>query len=132
MLFMVLLVAPCAGPVAPEAGRITGVISFYDEPEVVEVPASAPAGEPFEVVVVTYGGGCVTRNGTEVDVSGLVVDVRPYDMDSGAEVCTDELRIFEHRAAVIVHEIGTAEVRFHGLRWPEQQPRVIIRVIDVQ
>jgi hypothetical protein len=132
MLSIVLLAAPCTGPVAPVAERVPGVISFYGESELAEVPESAVAGEPFEVMVVTFGGGCITQDGTEVDVSGLEVDVRPYDLESGGEVCTAELRLFEHRATVTVAVPGTAEVRFHGVRRPEDEPYVITREIEVR
>lgn len=35
-----------------------------------------------------------------MQVEDLVVNVRPYDVHSGANVCTDELRLFDHRTTL--------------------------------
>ncbi len=96
--------------------RVFGTVEFYDQPVKVVVPSSAQPGQPFAVTVVTYGGGCIEKGGTKVEVEGLRAEVRPYDYDITPVngVCTDELRIHEHTATLSFEEMGTAEVVFFG------------------
>lgn len=126
------LLAGCDMLVEPEEGVRTGVISFYDDPAVAIVPETVDAGVPFDVSIRTYGNGCMRQGETAVQTGGAVVDVRPRDIHSGANVCTDILNIFEHVAQVVLAEPGTAVVRFHGLQLPEDVPLTIERTVVVR
>lgn len=76
-----------------------GVIAFFEEPMVVTAPETAQAGVPFQVSVRTYGSGCHSRGETVVEVAGVHVDVRPYDILSGRHTCNSILRMFDHAAS---------------------------------
>src|SRR5690606_24072034 len=74
---------------------------------------------PDEKVLLRYGH-------TEVGYpSSRVVDVRPYDIDTLDEVCTDELSLLDHTAEVTVDSPGAWVIRFHG-RWVPPDTVVVI------
>lgn len=127
-----VLAGGCAGMLESKEDRRLGVIAFYDEPVTVQAPDTVEAGAAFEVTVRTYGDGCVTRGETIVEQDGLIVIVRPYDVHSGASVCTQELRMFDHRASVSVDEPGTAEIRVRGRKLPADSAVVVTRSVVVE
>lgn len=129
---LALTVSACSGVVDPIGGKRLGVIAFHGDPVVVEVPDTVEAGVPFEVSVRTYGGGCISKNGTDLRVDGLTADVRPYDNHSGHQICTDELRVFVHRATLAFGAAGRAEVRFHGTEKPSGSAIVVARTVIVE
>lgn len=118
------------GPDFPQ--RVPGVISFYDQEVVVEVPDVVTAGEDFQVRIRTYGGGCITQGSVETSVVGMRADVAPYDIESGADVCTEELRMFDHVATLNFEQAGPAVVVFTGQRRPENQTVTLSRSIEVE
>lgn len=110
-------VADGSGP----SERVFGTIEFYGDPVRVGVPSTAEPGQPFVVTVITYGGGCIQKGETKVEVEALRAEVRPYDYDilptlSANETCTADLRYYEHTATLRFEETGTAEVVFSGRR----------------
>lgn len=115
-----------------EEGPRPGVIAFYDDPVMVQAPDTVEAGTTFGVTVRTYGDGCVTRGEIRVEQDGPIAIVRPYDVHSGASVCTQELRMFDHRATISVDEPGTAEIRVHGRELPADSAMVITRSVVVE
>ena len=126
------LLTACGAPTNPSATERPGVIEFYSDPVQIEVPESVAAGEPFEVSVRTYGGGCILQDRTDVEGSGMVADVRPYDRHVSAPICTTELRLFNHTATVTFPERGTGRIRVHGMRAPADVPLVVERRVEVR
>ena len=98
--------------------RVFGTIEYYGEPAQVEVPDLVEQGQPFTVTVMTYGGGCIEKGETKVEVEALRAEVRPYDYDTSPlnGICNDELRVHKHTATLSFGEAGTAEVVFYGLK----------------
>lgn len=99
--------------------RVFGTIEFYSDPVRVVVPSSVQQGQPFVVTVVTYGGGCIEKGETDVEVEALQAEIRPYDYDISPALptnggCTDELNLYEHTATLSFEETGTADIIFHG------------------
>lgn len=130
---LIVAVSSCGGgPAGPGDGRLLGVIAFHGHPVVVEVPDTVDAGEPFEVSVRTYGGGCLTKGDTEVEIRGRRVDVVPYDVHSGENICTDNLAVFDHRVTVTIAEPGPAEVRIRGNEMPADKEVVVTREVVVE
>lgn len=129
---MMLFLVGCSGLVGPDERRQVGVIDFYDQPSVVEVPDTVRAGEDFQVSVRTYGGGCLSQDTTEVAVSGRLAQVVPYDLHSGEGACPDVLRTFDHEAVVRFEEAGEAEVRIIGRREPESAMIAVVRSVVVE
>jgi hypothetical protein len=119
---VVVLLCACNGFLGWSGeGQRLGIISFYNDPIVIEVPDTVASGLMFQVRVRTYGGGCITQGHTDVRVDGLRVTVTPYDIHSGGNVCTTELRLFQHEAAVRFDRVGTATVAVRGMRRPDDQ-----------
>ena len=98
-----------------------GTLEYYGGPFQASVPATATAGEPFDVTVVTYGAGCIEKGETTVQVDGLQTAIRPYDVDTqpASGDCPAILRAHEHNASVTFAEAGEAKVVFYGLREDE-------------
>jgi hypothetical protein len=117
-----------------DSERALGYLEFHGTPVEVTVPATAHAGEPFTVHVVTWGGGCTAKSDTDVSVSGRTADVRPYDVtvSDPAVVCPEILRSLPHDVTVRFDTPGTATVRVHGRRAPGSATVVLTRTVDVQ
>ena len=134
-LLCAALLATAACPTSPGVDVVRpATLEFHEDPVVVEVPATATAGVPFPVTVHSYGGGCVRQGDTRVQVRGAVADVTPRVVEHRGQnvVCTRELRIYLHEAAVRFDAPGTATVRVHGLRHPAAEPITVTRTVRVQ
>ncbi len=126
------LLTACDSTLGSDEEARIGVIAFHGDPVVITVPDTVQAGVSFEVSVLTYGGGCHSKGGTTIQIVGLSVDVTPYDIHSGAEVCTDILNMFDHRATLTLRESGVAEVRFHGKQMPGDSLITVVREVVVE
>ena len=84
--------------------------------QMISAPTQARVNVPFSVTVRTLGSSSCTRvESTEVTVSGLDVDITPYDEYARkAPACTDDLHAFEHPATVTVATAGQARIRLHA------------------
>lgn len=100
-------------------------MTYFGHPAGVQVPDTVRVGVPFEVSVRTYGGGCITFGRTSVEYTAGAIHIRPYDVDSLADVCNDELIPFDHTAEVTVDSPGTWVVRFYGRDVPPDSVMVI-------
>lgn len=124
--------ASCSVFGAGDETRRIGVISYYSEPVLIDAPTTARTGEHFDVRVRTYGGGCIRQGETSTTVEGLRAGVTPYDIDSGASACTDELRTFEHTARLRFDGAGLAIITVRGRRLPEDEIVIIEHQLIVQ
>lgn len=84
--------------------------------QMISAPTQANVNTAFTVTVRTLGSSSCTRVAeTEVAVSGLNVDITPYDeYTRSVPVCTTDLRAFEHQARVTVGTAGEARIRLHA------------------
>lgn len=129
-----LLCAACS-PTEPGAPvRELGYIESYPSPVEATVPATARAGEPFTVRVVTRGSGCTSAGDTEARVSGAAADVSPYDLrqEGPGIACPDILRSLTHEATLRFDAPGTATVRVHGRREPGGDRLTVTRTVTIQ
>ncbi len=96
--------------------RVVGEITSFGEEAAITVPASVAQGKPFEVTVITAGGGCMEQGNTEVKVRGLRADITPYDYEivpiGGG--CTLIGQDYLHTATLSFAEKGTATITFYG------------------
>lgn len=107
----VLLYTDAAGNPLPVAGQGEhgGLL------HAVEAPDTVHAGEEFEVVVSTIGpSGCWSRGTLDVSVEVAKAVLRPYDLHSGAELCTLIFSRFTHRATVRFVAPGEGVIRVIG------------------
>jgi len=57
-------------------------LAHFGEGPTIEYPAAAVVGEPFAIVITTFGGGCIEQGPTNVVSSGRRIDIRPMDVFS--------------------------------------------------
>ena len=118
-LLLALLLCACSNPNDVRQSREIGWIDVRGEMgyryTVVQAPASARAGVPFQVEVVTFGSsGCTREDGAEVSVAGLVAEVTPYDIFSLGVPCTPDIHSFPRAATVRFSSAGSATIRVIG------------------
>lgn len=132
VLVAAVLLSSCDTILSPEEDRRVGVIAFYDMGVTIGAPDTVQMGVPFEISIMTYGNGCMSEGATEVRVRGLQVDVTPYDIHSGARVCTDILNSFPHKTTVTLPTPGLARFLFHGEQTPENHRITVGRDVFVK
>jgi hypothetical protein len=121
-LLLLLLIAGCRDPgVGPDQALVRGAIEHYGNPIIITAAFTATAGVPYSVKVLTYGGGCVSKGETELQVTGQTALIEPYDLERRGSACTDELRVHEHIAAVRFEQRGEAIVIVRGRSEPSGQ-----------
>lgn len=116
--------------------RRLAVIEFFGDSAPLSVPDTVAVGAPVEVAVRSYASGCVGPGETDVALTGLRAEVKPYDyyvtrLPENA-ACTDELRMFEHTATVRFATPGRATVRVRGRREPGGTGRTFERAVVVR
>lgn len=97
------------------------LIVFYNDTARLTIPDTIHAGASFSIRVDTFGGGCiygVSRAG--VVVTDGLIEIHPYNQVRISEVCTDDLRILTHVAAVTIESPGTTLLRVIGEQKPFQ------------
>lgn len=95
----------------------------------VTVPDTVRAGEPVDVHIRTYGGGCLVRDPgrrgrTSVHAEGPRIRLEPFDVFDlgpsslqGGWSCTDVLSYWTRTVPVRFDEPGNAVVVVRGLSW---------------
>jgi hypothetical protein len=90
---------------------------FLFSPKVIEAPDTVRVGQPTMVRVTTIGdGGCWSADGIDVKRSGSVVELTPFDVHSGAQICTMILLYLEHPTTLTFDAPGEAVIRVKGRR----------------
>jgi hypothetical protein len=83
--------------------------------EVLVVPETASAGQPFGVRVTTIGESGCWRAGSEgTAISGLTVELTPFDVHSGHGICTTALVALRHEWTLTLDSPGEWTVRVRG------------------
>ena len=89
--------------------RVVATIASDVEAAQITVPTTVQRGVPFEVEVLTYGGGCIDQGETEVEVQGLNASVTSYDYlvtPPPGVVCTLIFEYYPHRATPAIRHVG--------------------------
>lgn len=135
---MVACIVGCDAPLDAdiERQRVIATIEDLGMPVMVELPDTVVAGELFEVHVHTYGGGCVDKGDTEVEVLGPVASVTPYDIEVTRlpenHYCPDILLIYDHVGLVRLTQGGPAMVEVRGRRRPGNEVFTVERPVYVR
>lgn len=130
-----------ASPAEQDEQRVPGVLEAQSEPprDVIDAPETVRAGQPFLVVVRTFGGGCEGPGGTGVIVSTDTASIMPYDLTTATTadvVCTTVLKRFVHAVVLRFDRPAEATIRIWGRRLapglpPGGEPIVLERRILV-
>ncbi|HET6231574.1 MAG TPA: hypothetical protein VFE05_15990 [Longimicrobiaceae bacterium] len=136
LLLLPFALAACRadGTLPSPSGQRPGTILYYADPVRITAPASWPAGQPFQVTVVTYANGCVTRGDTQVDVRGLSADIKVFDRDDDlnpAALCLASLHELSHQTTLLVSSPGTAKIRVHGRSEPDNKPHTVTVTVQI-
>jgi hypothetical protein len=120
--------APDDSSLLRNAKRGPAILAFYGDTTALQLAASTRIGEVTTVRFTSFGGGCIRHDTTEVTVSGVIAEVRPYRRELPPNtVCTSELRIDQNVAELRFAEPGEARVRIVGLARPGDRPYVVER-----
>jgi hypothetical protein len=100
-------------------------------PAQVTVPATVRVGETFTVQIVTHGGGCMRKGRTREQTTDLTAELRPYDVEVEADVCTAEATTYRHSASVRFNRSGTGTVQVYGRSEPGNELITVTRTVTV-
>lgn len=110
-----------------------GVIIAPDHAEArIEHSALVEHGVDVQVTVMTYGDDCTTADRTDVEVSGLVAIIRPFDKSATRSVCADTLFSYEHVATIRFEQAGAATISVLGYDTGDRFGTVIERSTMVE
>jgi hypothetical protein len=119
-----------------EGARVhRGVISFFGDPIVVEVPRSAVQGETIAIRMMTWGDGCTRKAETRISGSELSFLVEPFDSVGPLApnaVCDLILVGVEHEASLTLPVKGSVQVEIKGWALPENDMFSVKRRILVR
>ena len=93
------------------------IISDRDTAQII-IPDTVRRGVPFDIQIVSFGGGCVRKlAGTKTAWSGNEFVVRPYNWrTTGDDVCTADLRYLTHTVRLTRDVAGEFVLKVTGLR----------------
>ena len=149
LLFSVWLAAACSRGNPPSVRDSAGeskatwsrmrelpaTLVHHGDGPVIEVPASAVAGEKFTISVTTYGGGCTREDRTDVETRGMSADVRPIQKepaDMRDVVCTADLLINARPITLSFPTSGLGEIRVHGRAEPGDSVVTFVRTVAIR
>ncbi|HEX9940329.1 MAG TPA: hypothetical protein VGB15_24560 [Longimicrobium sp.] len=132
-----VLAASCSSA-AGRRERVPARLVLVGDTAEVTVPDTVARGEPFQVRVVAFAGGCrQERAGTEVSRAGQRAVITPYHYLRRSPVCTDDLVFFPHDVTLRFDEPGVAVVQVRGAanrldferetQWILIERRVVVR-----
>jgi len=137
--FLVLGASACFLPLEPDGVVRTlkpASIVFHTDSAEVIAPSTVFVGEPFEVTVSTFGGGCTSFGETRLSVSGLTAEIRPYDSEVTHAPknygCTGELLILSHTVTLDFNRRGRALIWIYGRSQPDGELVAFAREVDVR
>lgn len=120
-LLVVLALGACQSATLTNERRALGIIVLGDgEPmEVVDAPASALAGVPFDLSIHTFAlTDCTMLDETQIEVEGSVATIRPFNItrqEAGTE-CSTVIVELVHQGELAFDAAGEATIRVEGRR----------------
>ena len=95
--------------------RVIGIIDVgQTSQQVLDAPVGASVGQSFSVTVSTFGDSCVSADGADVTVNGLVATITPYDIVASGITCLDYLKAYPRVVQVTFKQAGAATIRVNG------------------
>jgi hypothetical protein len=121
MCIVLLVAGSLAGCVVTErftARRVIGSIPNHPQAglEVIRAPERVAVNQEVEITVITYGSSsCITPDGADVEVTGHLAVVTPYDrVPTGEVACTADLASHPRPVRLTFAEGGPALIRVMG------------------
>jgi hypothetical protein len=104
-----------ADPHGPISWTVPPAVGFTYPSTVIEAPDTVRLDQSFEVKVWTVGpNGCWSVADMVVAKSARVVELTPWDRQSGADVCTQVLVFLGHSTNIRLDEAGVWRLRVSG------------------
>lgn len=132
-IFAAISLIACAEPTAPELeygnGRINLRISSLST---IVFTNNAFAGRPFDLQVVTWGGGCTELDRTTVRATDRGAIVLPYDRLTAEPACTKILRSIRHNATLTFSTPGEKVITVRAHDFETGEPTVAEITITVR
>ena len=123
------LVACAVSDAGPRTRDVPSYIILGSDTSMITAPDTVQSGVTFEVRFDTYGGGCTTEGSTFVLGSESDIVLLPMDSETSADVCSGELRVFQHVVQVKTTATGRATVWVKGIDGGRQAAQVTREVI---
>lgn len=135
-----LVLSACSGSLAPDEplyGIRPGTLVFYQDAPRISVPDSAVVGLPVDITISTYGNtSCVQNAGVAVAWRDGALEVRPQSREAvrlpSNWGCADVLYRWTDTVRYTFTQVGTAQVKVHGIAEPDRAPVVIERLVVVR
>lgn len=122
----------CGSLSGPEQRREIGTVFPEGPGNVLTVPATASAGEPFTVTITTAGSSsCHVRSETEVEIEGDTAVITPYDTFELGN-CTADLEAFDHEVSVTFDDAGAATVIARVRQGSPAEMTELVRTVEVR
>ena len=91
------------------------LIIFYGDTSRISAPDTVARGVSSEVAFSTFAGGCIRRVARDdVTATASAVEIRPYDHNSGGDVCTADLLLLKHTVQMRLDTPGHFVIRLIG------------------
>ena len=110
----------------PAGQRVSGIVDYYADGSagVITAPATVTAGQPFDITITTFGGGCESAGGGDVVVAGDVATIDVFDWSvAGPTVsCVAMLKRLPRTVSVTFATPGPATIKVNGQRVGQETP----------
>lgn len=111
---LLAFLAACSGEEESLVVDLGVITTTFDLGTPIEHPAVAQPNTDIPITVLTYGSDCTWPKRTDVKVTGLKAEIRPYDESAVDSVCGDTIFSYRHTTTVRFEEAGKAEITVFG------------------
>ncbi len=115
-----------------EEARMGAIAGFAEGDPHIVVPDSGRVSETVEVLIRTYGNGCVRKGGVQVEADGDRVILTPWNYVRLETVCTDDLRLHDHEVFLSAETPREIRVVVRGTRQPSGEVLAVERVVTIR
>lgn len=118
-LTLVIIFSACSVVIGGGKKRVIGTLNSGGLPEwTLKTPATVTAGQDFVVTVVTFGSGCASPDGAEVQVDEMTVAITPYDrIPTGSFRCEKSLQPLPRDITLRFDSPGRITIRVIGVNF---------------
>lgn len=132
VVLLLALFAACSDSddsIVVDLGVIT--TSFIPGPAI-EYPSVAQSNTDIAVTALTYGSDCTWLKRTDVKVTGLKAEIRPFDESAVQSTCGDTIFSYRHETTIRFEQPGTATITVFGYGEGDRFGTVIEQSSDLE